>query len=194
MNYLAHLFLSGGDPDLLVGNFIGDAVKGKQFEDFPEPIAKGILLHRFIDDFSDHHPSALKTRKRLRPQFGLWSPVITDMYYDHFLATKWDLFSDRDLKEFTEEAYEILWSYEKHLPENMKHMLHYMSRSNWLLGYSELEGIERSLNGMASRIECENNLHHAGEELRQNYQLYQADFLEFFPKIQRAVVQHLSNE
>jgi acyl carrier protein phosphodiesterase len=191
MNYLAHLFLSGDDPDLLVGNFIGDAVKGNKFEDFPPAIARGILLHRFIDDFSDHHPLALKTRKRLRPDFGLWSPVITDMFYDHFLAANWSDFSKEDLETYTEKTYAVLNSYKKFFPENMKMLLHYMSKSNWLFNYSKIEGIERSLNGMSSRIEAENNLHLAGEELRQNYKLYKTDFLEFFPKIQNAVAEDL---
>ncbi|MFZ6051616.1 acyl carrier protein phosphodiesterase [Halocola ammonii] len=191
MNYLAHLFLSGDDPDLLVGNFIGDAVKGNKFEDFPPAIARGVLLHRFIDDFSDHHPSALKTRKRLRSDFGLWSPVITDMFYDHFLAANWSDFSNEKLEAYTEKTYSVLNSYKKFFPENMKMLLHYMSKSNWLLNYSKIEGIERSLNGMSSRIEAENNLHLAGEELRQNYDLYESDFLEFFPKIQQAVAEDL---
>ena len=192
MNYLAHLFLSGDDPDLLVGNFIGDAVKGNQHRDFPPAIARGILLHRFIDDFSDHHPLALKTRKRLRSDFGLWSPVITDMFYDHFLAANWSDFSNEDLETYTEKTYDLLNSYKKFFPENMKMLLHYMSKSNWLLNYSKIEGIERSLNGMASRIESENNLQQAGEELRENYDLYKADFLEFFPKIQNAVAEDLA--
>ncbi|MFW6268359.1 MAG: ACP phosphodiesterase, partial [Marinilabiliaceae bacterium] len=31
MNYLAHLYLSGDDPEILMGNFIGDYVKGRRF-------------------------------------------------------------------------------------------------------------------------------------------------------------------
>src|SRR2546430_7873393 len=31
MNYLAHLYLSGDQPMLMIGNFIADHVKGKQF-------------------------------------------------------------------------------------------------------------------------------------------------------------------
>ena len=31
MNYLAHLFLSGESTSILVGNFIGDSVRGNQF-------------------------------------------------------------------------------------------------------------------------------------------------------------------
>ena len=34
MNYLAHLYLAGDNPDLIVGGFIADAVKGKQIETF----------------------------------------------------------------------------------------------------------------------------------------------------------------
>ena len=56
MNYLAHLLLSGNDEDVIFGNFIGDAIKGKQYQDYSGSIQKGILLHRQIDTFTDSHP------------------------------------------------------------------------------------------------------------------------------------------
>ena len=53
MNYLAHLFLSGDDEELLIGNFIGDSVKGNDVDDFREGVKGGILLHRSIDSYTD---------------------------------------------------------------------------------------------------------------------------------------------
>ena len=55
MNYLAHVYLSGSDEFLCIGNFIGDHVKGKAYFDYPETIQNGILLHRKIDYFTDQH-------------------------------------------------------------------------------------------------------------------------------------------
>jgi acyl carrier protein phosphodiesterase len=46
MNHLAHLFLSFGDPKIMVGNFIADSVKGKQFLSFAPEIQHGIILHK----------------------------------------------------------------------------------------------------------------------------------------------------
>ena len=35
MNYLAHIFLSGDDRRVQIGNFVGDAVKGRAYENYP---------------------------------------------------------------------------------------------------------------------------------------------------------------
>jgi acyl carrier protein phosphodiesterase len=49
VNFLAHLYLSADDPKIMVGNFIGDFVKGRQsMERFEARIVKGIELHRGI--------------------------------------------------------------------------------------------------------------------------------------------------
>ena len=56
MNYLAHIFLSGNDRCIQIGNFIGDGVKGDGYKQYPRKFQQGILLHREIDAFSDRHP------------------------------------------------------------------------------------------------------------------------------------------
>ncbi|MDD3273470.1 MAG: DUF479 domain-containing protein, partial [Bacteroidales bacterium] len=61
MNYLAHIYLSGSNRQLQVGNFIGDFVKGRKHENYPKGIQKGILLHREIDRFTDCHPLFIET-------------------------------------------------------------------------------------------------------------------------------------
>ena len=49
MNFLAHIYLSGEDEGITIGNFIADGIKGKKYKKFPPQIQKGILLHREID-------------------------------------------------------------------------------------------------------------------------------------------------
>src|SRR6185312_17177742 len=94
MNFLAHLYLAGEDNELILGNFIADAVKGHAFDKYPAQVAKGILMHRSIDYFSDTHPVYLQTVHRLAPTYHKFSGVITDMFYDHFLASSWSDYSD----------------------------------------------------------------------------------------------------
>ena len=38
MNFLAHLYLSGTNEKILVGNFIGDYVKGRKYEIYEKAI------------------------------------------------------------------------------------------------------------------------------------------------------------
>jgi acyl carrier protein phosphodiesterase len=91
MNFLAHLHLSGNNPNIMLGNFMGDFVKGKSYRQQYEPeIIKGIELHRSIDEFTDSHPVVTESKNRLRPTYRHYSGVIVDVFYDHFLAANWN--------------------------------------------------------------------------------------------------------
>ena len=48
MNYLAHIYLSGSSPQIRVGGFIADAVKGGIPEHYPYKLRSGIRLHRLM--------------------------------------------------------------------------------------------------------------------------------------------------
>ena len=43
MNFLAHVYLSGNNAPLAVGNLIADRVKGNDYNDFSPMIQKGIF-------------------------------------------------------------------------------------------------------------------------------------------------------
>ncbi len=105
MNFLAHLFLSGNNAEIMVGNFIGDFVRGKNFhEQYSPSIALGIELHREIDEFTDNHSVVLESKKRLRPKYRHYSPVIIDMFYDHVLAKNWSAHSTTPLDQYAQDA------------------------------------------------------------------------------------------
>ena len=87
MNYLAHIFLSGKDKGVQLGNFVADAVKGNAYQNYPLGMQKGILLHRQIDAFSDAHPVVREMVAEGRSCFGRYSPVVTDVLLDYFLAS-----------------------------------------------------------------------------------------------------------
>ena len=69
MNYLAHLVLSGKNEEVLFGNFIADAVKGKSYLTWSKNIQKGILLHRFIDHYTDTNPHYFAGKRRFYEKF-----------------------------------------------------------------------------------------------------------------------------
>src|SRR6185369_10110303 len=150
MNFLAHLFLSGENPEIKLGNFIGDFVKGRNQEDrFGKEIAKGIALHREIDWYTDRHPVVKQSKERLRPKYRHYSGVITDVYFDHFLARNFDKYSEMILPDFADECYAIIQRHDSILPKEVKFMMPYMIKGNWLVNYSKIEGIHRALSGMS---------------------------------------------
>ena len=53
MNFLAHIYLSGNNNLIKIGNFMADGIRGRDYLNFPEQVKKGILLHRQIDTFTE---------------------------------------------------------------------------------------------------------------------------------------------
>lgn len=187
MNFLAHLYLSGNDTEVLVGNFIGDFVKGSQMDQYSVGIQKGIRLHRSIDSFTDSHEVVLQSKIRLREKFRHYAPVIVDVFYDHFLAKDWSSFSKISLKEYTENFYQLMSKYFGTIPKGVTHMLSFMSRDNWLYNYQFIEGIDRALTGMSKRTKYENKMDEASLALKEHYQDFQEEFNLFFPELQTHV-------
>ena len=54
MNFLAHLYLSKSDTNIMIGNFIADHIQGNKYENFSKEIQQGIFLHREIDTLQMH--------------------------------------------------------------------------------------------------------------------------------------------
>ncbi len=185
MNFLAHGFLSGSSDPVLVGNFIGDFVKGRQIEKFDPEIAKGITLHRKIDEYTDLHPVVIRSKNRIRDKYRHYTGVIVDIFYDHFLAINWNTYSTEPLNSFCKHMYEVLFNYIDVLPSDAKQMLPWMVKNNWLLNYASLEGIDRSLKGMSRRTNFNSGMENAIIDLKENYSGFNEDFTEFFPNLIR---------
>lgn len=184
MNFLAHLYLSGESPQLKTGNFIGDFVKGKNLTDrFDPEVAKGIVLHREIDWFTDRHPVVKQSKDRLREKYRHYSGVIVDIFYDHFLAKHWDNYSEQVLPDFADECYDLLQQQKDMLPEEVNFLLPYMIKGNWLVNYSRLEGIQKALSGMARRTRFESKMEQSVVDLENHYELFREEFELFFPEL-----------
>ncbi len=183
MNFLAHAVLSFENPDIIVGNFIADFVKGNDYLNYPEPVKKGILLHREIDHFTDSHLQVQQSKRRLYEPYHHYSGVIVDMYYDHFLAANFFKFHPDPLETFTQFVYKTVDQYPGQLPAKAEQILHYMSKGNWLLGYAQIRGIELAMRGMAQRTRFKSNMEHAGASLRSGYRSFYTEFMNFFPKV-----------
>lgn len=191
MNFLAHVYLSGPDTHVRVGNFIGDFVKGAQLDTYPNGIRTGILLHRFIDHYTDTHPVVTQSKTRLRPAFRHYAPVIVDVFYDHFLAKDWQVYSEVPLEDFTQTFYEQIHGFRPIIPDQAAHMLTYMRRDNWLLNYRLKEGIHKALSGMARRTPYDSKMEIAVQHLEMDYDAFAEEFHTFFPDLQEQARKHL---
>ncbi|KAA1243973.1 ACP phosphodiesterase [Aquimarina sp. RZ0] len=184
MNFLAHIYLSGNDTELKIGNFIADAVKGKTFTRFPHRIQQGITLHRKIDSYTDTHPIVRKSVTRLFPKYGHYSTVIVDILYDHYLAAYWAEFSDIPLDRYVADFYKLLQEYYEILPKRIQIFLPHMLQDNWLLSYATIPGIGRILYQMNHRTKNRSKMNFAVMELEQYYDEFEREFRSFFDELE----------
>lgn len=183
MNFLAHIYLSFHDPEITLGNFFADHIRGNKYKHFPIKVQKGILLHRAIDTFTDAHPIPRISSKRLHKNYSHYSRVIVDIFYDHFLAKNWADYSEVPLKRFAENFYDLLEKNYELLPLGTQRMMPYMVADNWLYHYASLDGISRVLNGMNRRTKNKSRMNFAILDLEEHYTDFESEFQAFFEEL-----------
>lgn len=184
MNYLAHIFLSGDNRKIRLGNFIGDAVKGKSFDNYPSEIRKGILLHRAIDSFTDSHPSVKATAKSMAPVFGRYSPALLDIYFDYILASRFERFSNVSLIRFSRSFYFTMIRERRYLPARIKKFMWHFIGTDRLGKYATKEGIKESLEIMHRVGRLKISPDQAIEYLIEHEQEIEKVFFDLFPELQ----------
>lgn len=193
MNFLAHIYLSGNDELMKIGNFMADGIRGSHLESWPEGVVKGVRLHRAIDTYTDAHPVFRQSTKRLHARYHHYAGVIVDLIYDHFLAKNWSAYSPEPLEEFVQRFYDSLEKNRDLLTEKTIGLLPYMLQYNWLVSYRSMEGLGRILQQMDHRTQQRSGMRHAIEELEKFYDEFEQEFTLFFADL-RTYVQQKNTE
>ena len=183
MNFLAHIYLSGNSDEMLIGNFIGDYVKGRAYLQYPGDIRRGILLHRDIDSFTDTHEATRECKSFVSSKYGLYAGIIVDIFYDHFLALSWDKYSPLTLTEYARRKYSTLEQYFDIFPKEVQLFFPYFLKSNWLETYSSTAGIGTVLRRMAYRTSIPDHSSYAVDMLKEHHESLNNLFLIFFDEI-----------
>ncbi|TYB77292.1 DUF479 domain-containing protein [Bizionia saleffrena] len=183
MNFLAHIYLSGDNDGVTIGNFIADGIRGKKYRDYPEDIKTGILLHRQIDTFTDAHKTVRLSTKKLHKNYGHYSGIIVDILYDHFLAKNWSRYSNVPLADYVDDFYTLLNNNTEALPTRITNMMPYMMADNWILNYATIEGISQTLEGMNRRTKNKAQMNLAVNELIEFYDEFEEEFTAFFEEL-----------
>ncbi len=183
MNYLAHSFLSFENEPILYGQFIADDVKGKKWELYPKDVQEGILLHRFIDDYTDKHPLLLDLKKQLHPTLGKFAGVALDVLFDHVLSLRWDAHATSERKKWIQSTYDHLSNRHIEMTERRQFIIGKMIEQDWLNMYLTADGTANILHQMSKRIPFENPLNHAFDTYLKHEKHIISTFDEFFPQI-----------
>lgn len=191
MNFLAHLYLSPNNTEIIIGNFIADHVRGNKFKHYSENIQKGIYLHRAIDTFTDSNAIVRVSKRRLHERYRHYDGVIIDIFYDHYLAKNWDKYSQIPLDIYTNSIYQLLENNKANLPEKTQELLPYMIQYNWLYNYKFTAGIKDVLHGMNRRTQGKSQMNLAIEDLNLYYSDFENDFQNFMGELTDFVTQEI---
>lgn len=184
MNILFHMYLSGNDPELLVGNFMGDFVKGQIGNEFAPRIGQGLKLHRRIDSFAQANEHFQASRLRLDSRYGLYRGVFVDLFYDHFLAREWACWCDTPLPEYLASTRVIIDRYLPIMPQRLQEFVPIIF-GELLPSYAEVSGISAALGRMSRRVRRTNPLAEGSEQLTAHYEALQVDFRHFIIEAQQ---------
>lgn len=180
MNHLAHIYLSGTNKQLVIGNYIADYIRGNNYQHLPSEIITGIKMHRAIDEFTDNHTLFREATKLVRPSLSKFSGVAIDIFFDYFLANNWKDYHNTDLNSFSDEIYSLIKNNWDYIPEKGRRFYTYMVAHNLLLNYREMETLTMVFKGIDSRTQFETNLTQATYELNSNHDRLNDLFVRFF--------------
>lgn len=183
MNHLAHCFLSFGNEELLLGNFIGDYVKGNDWAAYPPVVQQGILLHRTIDSFTDGHERVHKCTARIRPYAGKFSGPVVDILFDHLLALSWEQYTSESISGFSTNTYQQLKNRSDQMPAILATSLPKMVAGDFLQGYLYREGLEFVFSKFARRLPWPVDFDALLTFFFENLPEFRADFDVFFPEL-----------
>lgn len=198
MNWLDHILLSEHNVDNRLGNLLGDLVKGREIDKLSYELRQGIDLHYAIDRFTDSHPIIKTSKQRIDPEYRKFAGILIDVFYDHFLAKNWRLYSDSVLSDFTTEIYNSFQSYKGEIPQSAMQVIQQMIDEDWLTSYQSFDGIENALkridNRIKSRMGNQISLVSAVATLEQEYINLEQDFYSFFPELQHHMQDYRDRE
>ena len=183
MNFLGHIYLSGPDTELAIGNLVADQIKGNRISELPDKIKSGIVLHRLIDEFTDNHGSYKKCVRELFPNYRHYSRVIIDMYFDHFLAANWDNFHKTPLKIYSNRFYEKLEKSCFYFNDQVQYFICNLINQKWLEKYSNLKDLEVILKQMEGRTKFPSKLAASTYDLIEKYTYFESHFFHFMEDV-----------
>ncbi|MFQ3237177.1 MAG: acyl carrier protein phosphodiesterase [Paraglaciecola sp.] len=184
MNYIAHLHLAKATQTSLVGNFLGDFVKGSHLEQWPTEIQTGIKLHRKIDVLTDNHTQVVKLRRLFPPHIRRVAGIVLDVYFDYLLMCHWSLFSDQHHSILFSQFYLELGSCEHPTNEHFQHVRKGLISHRWLADYQYEGACLRALKTIEHRLNHKIVFAEAAMAyLRCHQHEIQQSFLHFYPDL-----------
>ena len=189
MNFLGHLCLANGNANLMLGGMIGDFVRGRRaLGNYPQPIRRGIEMHRFIDRCTDQSPVVRRLRRQFPREFRRYSGIVIDLAFDHELAVNWWRYMPGSLERFDVEIRDLLRDNEELLPDGLVQFMQYANLHGLFTAYRDEDVMLFALAGMGTRLRRPNPLHRVTDVWEELAPKVKPAFREFFPEVQAQVL------
>ncbi|WP_070966810.1 ACP phosphodiesterase [Vibrio sonorensis] len=184
MNYLAHLHIADNCESSLLGNLLGDFVKGNPENRFASPIVNGIKLHRFVDRYTDNHPLMKNAKQYFPSKLKRYAPIALDMFWDHGLALNWNQFHSTSLTSFCRYAESsVTAEMVPGLPDRFIILHQNMWKGKWLSSYQDIENIGFALQKISLRSPRMAPLSFCYDTLYDNRAELNGIFVELYPDV-----------
>ena len=184
LNYLAHIHLGHLSHTSLVGNFLGDFVKGGDLSYLSSSHRQGVWLHRRVDSFTDQHSTIIELRRHFPGTLRRFSGIALDVYFDHLLCQHWERFSsepiDTVLNQFYQQLKQTDLAESKRFADVKQRLLKY----RWLNNYASRESVDGTLKSIERRFSRPIVFsEQASRFLQYNHSLIEDRFMSFYPQL-----------
>jgi acyl carrier protein phosphodiesterase len=184
VNFIAHIHLSGDDEALMVGNYIADLIRQKDMVSLPPDILNGVMLHRFIDTYTDAHIINKNTLDLLYERHRKYAPVLLDIYYDFFLIRHWNMFSVREFRNVCDQTYLSLSRRLEEIPLTAQANIKNLLQKRWLTSaYGSIAGLEKTFYFLRQRMSKPEYIQGATQTLIDLDAELNEAFLSFYPQL-----------
>ena len=143
----------------------------------------GIRCHRQIDVFTDSHPRVQSCVRRFPPPYRRFGGILTDVYFDYFLARDWAEYSSVPLPDFISEIYRDIETCSSVIPAEANPPLQRMREGDWLGRYHHTAGVADILGRIGRRMRRPFDLAGSLPIFQQHESAFLEDFQAFFPEL-----------
>ena len=184
MNYIAHIHIAQHTDSSLLGNFLGDFVKGSQLSDYSLKIQHGIKLHRKIDIYTDQHVEVLNLKKLFPAELQRTAGIAIDIYFDHLLLSNWSKFSTLPVKQLFTHFYQQLDSTKLQISERFINVRFNLLKHKWLNDYQQERVCLRAMLSIEQRFQRKIVFASSSYELLcENRHIIEKSFLRFYGEL-----------
>lgn len=184
MNYIAHIHIANHTQTSLLGNFLGDFVKGQALNELPSELVTGIRLHRKIDLFTDSHELVINLRRTFPKELRRVAGIVIDITFDYFLLQQWDELTTKSKNQVLDAFYQQLTDFNGLDSVHFSRLSESLLKDRWLIDYHEQQTCLRALQSIEGRLKHKIIFAHAAYAFfKVNQVSFAETFTAFYPEL-----------